>query len=200
MEPQGESSQDLQSEPQPLFKMPSARWETARNDARTWTEFTYNQINVDGPQLIATRPRDVADFCPNYDRLTTEYKRAFWVYLISSIVQFESNFKPETSFTENFTDSTGASVISRGLLQLSIESARAYGCVLANAQALHDPYKNLSCGLKILSRWVGRDGVIRANDGDWKGGARYWSVLRRDNQYASIRGWTSSQTYCRTEN
>lgn len=184
--------------PDPAAKPEPARWETSAPGSRAWTEFLYSQVESEGPNLLRQSPADVAQFCPSYGALPVHHKKDFWVYLISSIAQFESSFNPALTYTENFNDSTGQPVISRGLLQLSIESARAYGCELPSAQDLHDPYKNLLCGLKILNRWVGSDGVIRgqAAGGAWRGGARYWSVLRRENQYNSIRSWTAAQTYC----
>lgn len=183
----------------PTFKPEAARWESAASGSRAWTEFTYTQLEVAGESLLATVPGDIAQFCPRYLSLPPHHKKDFWVYLISSIAQFESSFNPALSYTENFTDSSGQLVVSRGLLQLSIESARAYGCELAQAQDLHDPYKNLLCGIKILNRWIQTDGVIRGQSasGAWRGGARYWSVLRRDTQYNSIRSWTAEQSYCR---
>ncbi len=190
--PEDDITEDL---PVPEKVFP-ARWEEQGKGSRDWTLFVYEQLEIQGPDLLNVRAADGTDFCPNYDRLTLSELKNFWVYLISSIAQFESNFNPALSYKEDFNDSSGQPVISRGLLQLSIESALGYGCPLANANDLHDPFKNLLCGIKILNRWVGRDGVIRANNGGWKGGARYWSVLRRDQQYQSIRSWTRARPYC----
>lgn len=173
-----------------------ARWESTNPEARQWTQFAYQQLEVDGLDLLSKAPTDVQNFCPNYQNLNRSQRKNFWVYLLSSIAFFESAFDPATKYTESFTDSSGVRVVSRGLLQLSIESARGYDCVLQRAEDLHDPLANLACGIRILNRWVGRDGVIRADVDGWKGGARYWSVLRRDAQFNSIRGWTASQAYC----
>lgn len=183
----------------PVSKPEAARWESVASGSRAWTEFVFTQVDSAGADLLSTLPGDMTQFCPNYAALPVNHKKDFWVYLLSSIAQFESSFNPALSYTESFTDSSGQLVVSRGLLQLSIESARAYGCELASAQDLHDPYKNLLCGIKILNRWVGTDGVIRGQTtaGAWRGGARYWSVLRRDAQYNSIRSWTAEQSYCR---
>lgn len=182
---------------EPPAALEKARWEDVRGEtSKQWTRHAYNELEVHGLDMLGKVPGDAEDFCPNYVRLNRHQKKTFWVYLLSAVSQFESNFNPDTSYTEAFADSTGQMVVSRGLLQLSLESARGYGCELRGGQDLHDPLKNLSCGIRILNRWVGSDGVIRANNGGWKGGARYWSVLRREAQYGSIRGWTSSLKFC----
>jgi len=193
-EPPPETGTDIPTLPE---EPSAARWEAAASGSRAWTLYLYGAMDEHGADLLTGAPADVNEYCPNFFRLTRGGKKDFWIYLLSSIAQFESGFRPELSYTEDFTDSNGQLVVSRGLLQLSIESARAYGCVLPSAQDLHDPLKNLQCGMRILNRWVGRDGVIRAQEGGaWRGGARYWSVLRRDQQYQSIKAWTSAQSYC----
>jgi hypothetical protein len=115
------------------------------------------------------------------------------------MTEFESGHRPATSFQEAFNDAQGNNVISRGLLQLSIESANAYGCGFANAMEIHDPKKNLSCGIRILNRWVGTDQRLAGRiNTKWLGGARYWSVLRFTNApLAKIQGYTRALAICR---
>ena len=50
--------------------------------------------------------------------------------LMVEMARYESGFKPEATYKENFKDSQGRFIISRGLYQLSVESAnqKAYGC------------------------------------------------------------------------
>ncbi len=148
---------------------------------------------------MAKNPSDVHEFCPNYANLSKAQKKNFWVYLLSSMTEFESGHRPETSYQEAFNDAKGNPVISRGLLQLSIESANAYGCGFATAQEIHDPKKNLSCGLRILNRWVGNDQRLAGRiNNKWLGGARYWSVLRYTNApLAKIQGYTRAIDICR---
>jgi hypothetical protein len=146
--------------------------------------------------MLTVVPEDIEEFCPAYSRLARQKQVAFWVYLLSSITQFESNFKPETSYQENFRDANGNYVISRGLLQLSIESGNGYGCAFRSASDVHDPLQNLSCGIRILNRWVSRDKQIAGKSGSaWQGGARYWSVLRTADRVASIKSFTTG--YCK---
>lgn len=117
----------------------------------------------------------------------------FWAYLISIMAERESNFNPDAFFVENFNDGNGNKVVSRGLLQLSIESARGYSCPFLNtAQDLHDPENNLISSVLIMKRWVVQDGLISAQlaSGKWRGGARYWSVLRKSSTLNFFKSFT----------
>lgn len=107
--------------------------------------------------------------------------------LLSVMALYESNFKPETSYKESFKDSKGNYVISRGLLQLSKESAnqKAYGCSILNEQDLHKPWVNLSCASKILIFQAKKSGTLI--DGNRGGCSAYWSVCRKSsNSYPKI--------------
>jgi hypothetical protein len=158
----------------------SMNWDNKHKDYKKWTTYAYDAVTEFGKDMLASNPEDIKTFCPNYRNLGNEEKKMFWMHLVSSMTEFESGFKPETSFKEGFKDNNGDYIISRGLLQLSIESARGYDCTLDNAQDLHSAQKNLECGVRIINRWVRRDGRVAGNvDGQWRGGARYWSVLRK---------------------
>lgn len=95
--------------------------------------------------------------------------------LISAIAKRESNFKPETKYNE-----TGhlAGVVSRGLLQISKDSAnqKAYGCGITDANQLHYPATNLICGVKILHYQAKKSGVLI--DGTKNGAGAYFSTCR----------------------
>lgn len=176
----------------------SARWEGKASDARDWTVHTYNEVAKVAPNLLKTTPADFKEFCPGFTSLSESEKKNFWVHLLSAMAQYESNFKPSLQYKEAFKDAKGKNVISRGLLQLSIESGNGYGCGFKNENELHDPYKNLSCGLRILNKWVGNDKRIAGSvGGAWKGGARYWSVLRTASKVSSIKSWTKD--FCETK-
>jgi len=157
----------------------------------------YQQLPILGADLLAKNPKDVAAYCANYENLSLADRKNVWVYFLSAMTELESSHKPETRFTEAFDDAQGNKVISRGLLQLSIESGNGYGCGLKNAEELHDPLVNLNCGLRILNRWIGRDGVISGKEGTaWRGGARYWAVLRHEKHLVRIKEWTQAQRLC----
>jgi hypothetical protein len=166
--------------------------------AKDWTRTT--EILINNLKLNEETPNDVELFCPNYKTLKKEVKTEFWVGLISAMAKKESNFDPAAFYTENFKDANGEYVVSRGLLQLSIESAnqRRYNCNLANASALHNPEANISCAANILATWIKQDKVIAKTDTGNKGGARYWSVLRRNSRsLPTVIKFTNSMQICR---
>ncbi len=176
-------------------------WETAKvTNGAVWTAHVMKNLSTLGADLLNAAPADADLFCPNYSRLSQDERKIFWTFFISSMVKFESGFNTNSSYQESFNDSNGNPVISRGLLQISIESGNAYGCAFAQASDLHDPLKNLSCGIRILNRWLKADGRFAGYvDTKWRGGARYWSVLREGDKtsYKSIVSWSQNLAMCK---
>ena len=151
-----------------------AVWDS-KPKAKEWTDSVVSALEAHGSDMLKVKPKDESKWCPGLGAMSEAKKKQFYVYLISAMAERESNFKPELTYTESFNDSKGKKVISRGMLQISIESGNAYGCGFKTTADLHDAGKNLSCGVKILHRWIGRDQHIGPKQ---LGGARYWSVLR----------------------
>lgn len=176
-----------------------ADWDD-RAEGAQWTAFTRAALATEGRALRMIEPTDVAAYCPAYTTLSGEEREAFWLGLLSSMARFESDFRPTTSFQENFNDRTGKSVISRGLLQLSQESANSslYRCGIEDSEELHDPRTNLNCAVKIMTALVSRDRTIGAQvDGRWRGGSAYWSVLRTTSgSNPKIRAYTNRMEVC----
>lgn len=175
-------------------------WEGKVAGAEEWTAHVDRQLDLLGQDLLDVRPKDDSLFCPKYNTFSYARRKQYWAFLLSSMVHFESQFKTSAKLTEKFTDSSGKKVVSRGLLQISLESGNAYGCGLKSSQDLHDPLKNLSCGIRILNRWVGRDGRIAGKVlVSWRGGARYWAVLRSGDKvsYKSILKWSQNLSICK---
>ena len=142
--------------------------------SQEWTDYALKQVQLSN--LPALNPKDASEFCPQGMSVRN------YVHLLVGIAKFESSFNPAAEYREAFNDRNGKPVISTGLLQLSKESANGYGCGIKSQDDLKDPYRNIDCGLKILERWIERDGVIASSKAPWKGGARYWSVLRYKKQ------------------
>jgi hypothetical protein len=166
--------------------------------AADWTAILYERIGA-ASALLEAQPQDAARYCPGFAALDRAGRQAFYTGLVSIMARYESSFDPEARYQENFPDSSGSLVISRGLLQLSRESADAYpGCDLGSAEALHDPDVNLTCTVAILNRLVARDQAIGVKkDGDWKGGAAYWSVLRSNHpRNDEVVAFTKSLPVC----
>lgn len=185
--------------PESIAKDAVPLWEAKVSDGKEWTAHVNKALDSLGQTLLDVVPADRSLFCPKYANLSYAQRKQYWAFILSAMVRFESNFKTETSYTEGFDDSNGNAVVSRGLLQISIESGNAYGCGFKTTKDLHDPYQNLSCGIRILDRWVGRDGRIAGKvDSQWRGGARYWSVLRAGDKtsYQSILKWSQELSFC----
>ncbi|XGC79808.1 hypothetical protein ACES2L_10750 [Bdellovibrio bacteriovorus] len=176
----------------------SPMWESQHQDGAEWTTHVHAQLDILGTGLMATVPADYSTFCPKFKSLSLGERKIFWTYLMAMMVRYESNFDPAEYYEESFTDASGNKVVSRGLLMLSLESANGYDCGFQTQNELHDPKLNLSCGIRILNRWVGRDKRIGGKiDGQWRGGARYWSVLRStSSSFLKIANATRAISIC----
>jgi len=181
----------------PIFgSAPSAAWDT-QPAGRQWTAVALAAIDRLAPQLSSVTPTDIDAFCPGYRNASPANRRAFYVSLLAEIAKYESNFDPTVRFTETAVDSRGQRIVSRGLLQLSQESANGYGCAIASAEQLHDPTTNLECGVRIVDRWLTRDQVVAGYaSGAWRGASRYWSVLRDREKLADIQTALNAKPYC----
>lgn len=120
-------------------------------------------------------------FCPKYDEMDAKNKKDFWATLMAVMSIYESNVRTNVSYDEGQTDSSLNGVVSRGLVQMSFNSARqsryvANGCQLETPRQLHIPRYNLRCALAAMKTLVKKDGCIACG---MKGGARYWSTLRK---------------------
>ena len=164
----------------------------------TWTKFTQDAIRDYGQGLLKNVPQDIQNYCPKYSNLNNQGRGDFWVHLISKLAYFESSYNPQTTYTERFPDNNGNRVISRGLLQLSIESANGnYACGLRNANEFHDPKINLECTVRIFNKLVLENGVINTKiNGKWRGASRYWSPFRNERN-DKISNYTKSLDICR---
>lgn len=162
-----------------------------------WTDHVVSLLDVS--PMLSVLPEDINEFCPKFRSFNHSQKIEFYAQLISIVAKRESGYRPETKYQEDFKDSHGNWVISRGLLQISQESANSYGCGITKAEMLHNPRINLSCGIRILERWIIKDRRLAGKvAGKWRGGARYWSVLRSvSNSYLVVKKHLSSLALCR---
>lgn len=175
-------------------------WEAKMADGKKWSDYVESKLDTLGTDLLDVIPADRTLFCPKYANLSYAQRKQYWTFMMSAMAKFESSFNTNATYTESFADSSGNKVVSRGLLQISIESGNGYGCGLKTAQDLHDPLINLACGIRILNRWVARDARIAGQvDGTWRGGARYWAVLRAGDKtsYQSILKWSQNLSICK---
>lgn len=165
--------------------------------------FAVMALETENIKLVNQNPSDIWAYCKRYSKLSASQRLQFWGDLLSAISFHESRHNPALKYQERFKDNTGSRVISRGLLQLSFESAKGYGCPLEKAEQLHNPANNIDCGVRILNHWVLEDGVISDEVGwlqsQWRGGARYWNVLRQPEKRAAIQAQIQQQSYCHNE-
>lgn len=157
---------------------PAAVGELAWKNAE-WDRILLAEIRAQGLTSVASL-KDAGEFCPGYSRLDPGGREEFWAVLMVAMAKRESGWKPGTTYKEAFSDARGNPVISAGLFQISPESAssKAYGCGTMTAAMLVKAEPNIVCSTRILARWVKTDGYVGSKPDGYRGGARYWSVLR----------------------
>lgn len=155
------------------------------NLSKNWLDYLETQV----ARLVELEPRDVANYYPGYRDADRLERVEFWKFFLSCMAVKESGVNTNIEYKESFRDRNGRRIISRGLFQLSIESSWGYvshgGVRVNDAQELHDPKINLQIAVTILRRWIKTDGVISSYN-PFKGGARYWSVLRDNPRHRWI--------------
>ncbi|MBW4046000.1 MAG: hypothetical protein HIU87_13530 [Acidobacteria bacterium] len=123
-------------------------------------------------EMLSRRvPRDVRRFCPRFYQMTNVDKRAYWAYFFQALAAAEAGLNPTTNVRHDepaihkIDSVTGEYIHSEGLLQLTYEDAKRYGCDF-NWSAdrklpPHDPQRtilqaknNLLCGIRILSNQI----------------------------------------------
>lgn len=161
----------------PKPELPSTGTAKLNFPVKEWNDYALKEVQAS--KLLSINPVDAKEFCPNGMSANN------WVNLLAAIVKYESNFKPSTTYKENFKNSRGEWVISTGLFQLSYESARGYG-FSTTTEGLKDPYLNIKIAVKILEKWVVQDKRI-ASGSPYKGGSRYWSTLRPTGKLSSVK-------------
>lgn len=175
-------------------------WDGKHADADKWTMTIQKEIIK--KEMVKLSPVDIMSFCPGYAKADDQGKLVAWMNLISIMTKFESSFNPKTKFMEP----PPLGYESIGLMQLSYQDQPNYPTCELNRSLknLEDGSHNLRCGLIILNKLVQQDNRIAGQvSGRWKGGARYWSVLRFENKgkprpsYNSIISHMKSVTACK---
>ncbi len=189
-------------------------WGRSRN-SNELSQVTTNALSKYGQSLLKSVPSDVGTFCPSYSKLNQDQRAGFWMQLASGIMRFESGYKPDEWFAErdfkNPDMVTKKPVASEGLFQLSYQDELSYRNRVPGAcdfdhkadarfpkrdrrRSIQDPERNANCGIAILSYWISRDGRISGRTAGWRGGSRYWAVLRNQKRKSQIQ--TLTRAYC----
>jgi hypothetical protein len=124
------------------------------------------------PSLLSRQvPRDVRRFCPRFYEMTDADKRAFWAYFFQALAAAEAGLNPTTHVRHTvpadyaMDEVTHLHVRCEGLLQLTYQDARRYGCNFDwdadrnlkpgdPARTILQPENNLDCGVKILTHQI----------------------------------------------
>jgi hypothetical protein len=189
------------------FKPYPPLWEAANSQGAMWTGYAFQVVGGEAANLL-DGAQDIGQFCPRYYQMNTQQKINFWVYLMSAVAKYESDFKPTDRYIEPGmgTDPiTHQRVVSEGLLQLSYQDER--GRTFCKFDWDHDrglptkspqktilnPLTNLECGIDILAQQVREHHRISVNAG------AYWSTLETGNRYGKIpqiRALTHKIPFC----
>ena len=160
--------------------IPTMRW-GERRGGDEWARDTLAALESHGVTLVSNVPGDVATFCPAYAEQGPEERRAFWAGFLSSLAKHESTWNPQAK---------GGGGKWLGLMQIAPATWRGYGC----SGNILDGGDNLSCAVKIMTKQVGRDGVIAG--GGKRGVGRDWAPIQSSSKRADIASWTRQQSYC----
>lgn len=173
-----------------LFVHPTFTWDW-RRDHPQYHEMAKKMILTESPEILTVIPADVEAYAPNYKTWSQEERLEYWALMLSIISWMESSHRTEHFYEEvGIIDSTGNNVTSRGLLQFSFESSRAYAPEIKKPEDLHIPEMTLKAGAVAFRRFLTSDKVISAGrKGEWRGLARYWSVLRNNEKHENIKKW-----------
>ena len=184
-----------QVKPEPA-KLPTLSWGDSK---ASWTKVLIEEIEKSA--MVDVLPTDYKEYCPAFKNLTKSDKVQVYAELMVLMAKKESSWNPAAKYLESFKDRHGKRILSSGLFQISLGSANGYKgvCAFKEQDELFDPIKNLKCSVRILDRWVVRDKVFGSKvSGSWRGGARYWSVMRQgssSNKY--IKSRLSGSKLCR---
>lgn len=164
--------------------LPAMRWDAAPR-ASEWTQQALLQVAEHDSELTHTVPADIDVYCPGYAKASKDERRAFWVGLLSATAKYESGFNQAA---------VGGKGRYVGLMQISVPTARLYGCDANSSAELKNGEANLSCAVDIIAPHVAADGMV-AGKGN-RGIARDWGPWSSANNRAAMAAWTRSQTYC----
>jgi hypothetical protein len=158
---------------------------------KTWDPEWDKIVELALPTEMLSRqvPRDVRRFCPRFYEMAEVDKRAFWAYFFQALAGAEAGLKPTRQVRHSQPEMavkdgvTGRQGRTSGLLQLTYEDERRYGCdfdwerdkVLKAddpGRTILQPKNNLECGVRIL------DHQMIEQHKPLLSGTGYWSTLR----------------------
>jgi hypothetical protein len=164
-----------------------------------WSKSALNTLNKDEFKRMLSKNLSSDETkqlnCPNFNSMSDEDKKKFYIILIASMAHTESGYKPNTYFDENaYAKKMGNSKKiddSYGLLQIDpgnaagvrncgVSKVNKSGGVVrgrSNDGGLYDGDKNVECGLVFLN-WQ----LTKSKDKKIFSNKSYWSALRPSNK------------------
>lgn len=175
----------------PAPSTPIAEQKALLGDDETWQPEWDALIEKALPtELLSSKMgHEVRQFCPRFSSMDNGDKRAFWAYFFQALAGAEAGLKatsdvqhtePQVAVVDGVSHRM---VRAEGLLQLTYEDSRRYGCEFDwdsdKHLSQHDPDKtilqprnNLLCGVRIL-----KDQLVR-HERPILSASSYWSTLR----------------------
>ncbi|MBX9600560.1 MAG: hypothetical protein K2X35_06140 [Bryobacteraceae bacterium] len=172
-----------------------------------WDQFVIDALP---PEMLSDKvPADVRTLCPRFFDSREDERKQFWAYLFQAMAAAESSFRLNARLLESHLgpDSvTGSTIVSEGLLQLSYQDARMYGCGFdweldqklgaeELGKSVFDPKRNLECGVKILSTQIIRRARPLFTE------KSYWAIFRpsRPGHKIFLREMANTPGFCRAD-
>jgi len=188
-----------------LPRMEPLMWEKNNPARKQWSEYLYTQIEKSFDILDSAD--DMEYFCSNYKALSNYQKINVWGQLFAVMAFYESSFNPSIRHVEPMSEIdpvTKSPIVSEGLLQLGYSDILYHGCNFdwdADSQldvndpkkSIFNPYKNLNCGVKIMTNQIKKHGSIIIDRG------AYWAVIKtgyRNEKLTEIKNIVSKYYMC----
>lgn len=166
-------------------------WEEKEPSKKSWSNHLHAEIESNFESFEA---RDITYFCPNYDNIPKEQQINVWGQIICMMAYYESNWKPNVRYVEHslgIDPVTGRTNTSEGLLQVGYADSLYHKCDFDwekdknlddndSKKTIFNPYLNLSCGVKILSKQLATHKALVINKG------AYWSVIKEGHRNSKI--------------
>ncbi|WP_347358772.1 hypothetical protein [Bdellovibrio sp.] len=162
---------------------------------QTWSAYTLEAIDREG--LANYNPKDATVYCPNWNNLTRNQRRAFWLQFASKLSEIESGFRSTATYMEHF------GVSSNGLFSMS--KGDSCGLLKTTADTFNDK-KNIDCAIKTMRMYLDSSPYI--GTGNNRGLGRYWQplidnpkklVAQTKANKRAILNYTRSLPYCRNQ-
>jgi len=158
------------NKPTKLKPITSSMKYTFKWDNQKYTKYLVDSLKTS--ELIKLKPTDIKQFGVIKDPIR------FYGNILVEMAYYESKFNTMEKYKESF------GLWSRGLFQLSKEDGKRYKCNFTTEQSVHNAKANIECAILILQKLVKQDNHLAGRvRGKWKGGARYWAVLRGTRKY-----------------